>query len=116
VGKVDYSPLQGRKVIIWPDNDEPGVAAAIELSRILAGITQNLTLVLPPNTLPEGWDLADQCEPGFFPQVHVETAMPVTKFIRKVAKRYPVLSPSVLLQDSSASEIEGIIIKEFGYA
>jgi DNA primase len=37
VAKADFSPLQGRNVIIWPDNDEPGFKAALALAELLSG-------------------------------------------------------------------------------
>lgn len=113
VAKVDFSPLQGRNIIIWPDNDEPGFAAALELARILEGKVQSISIIQPPDTLPEAWDLADQTEPGFLPQVHIETAMPVSEFIRKATKRYPALVPSVSLVDAPSQEPEDITIKEW---
>ena len=113
VGKADFSPLQGRNVIIWPDNDEPGFAAALELARILESAAQSLTIVQPPDTLPDGWDLADQTEPGFLPQVHIETAMPVTEFARRAAQRFPSLAPSVSIPDSVTPEAEDITLKEW---
>ena len=113
VSKADFAPLQGRNVIIWPDNDEPGFAAALELANVLEGMAQSLTIVQPPDTLPDGWDLADQTEPGFLPQVHIETAMPVAEFLQKAAKRYPGLAPSVSISDSPAADAEEISIKEW---
>ena len=114
VGKADVSTLHGRNVIIWPDNDEPGFAAALELARILDGTAQSIAIVQPPDTLPDGWDLADQTETGFLPQVHIETAMPVVEFIRKAAKRYPSFAPSISIQsDSPAPDAEDITIKEW---
>lgn len=113
VAKVDFSPLQGRNIIIWPDNDEPGFAAALELASILEGKAQSISIVQPPDTLPEAWDLADQTEPGFLPQVHIETAMPVTEFIHKATRRYPSLALSVSLPDMPTPEQEDITIKEW---
>ena len=113
VGKADFSPLQGRNVIIWPDNDEPGFAAALELARILESAAQGLTIVQPPDTLPDGWDLADQTEPGFLPQVHIETALPVSEFTRRAAQRFPSFAPSVSIPDSVAPDPEDITIKEW---
>lgn len=113
VGKADFSPLQGREVVIWPDNDEPGFAAALELARILDGTAQSIAIVQPPDTLPDGWDLADQTEPGFLPQVHIETAMPVSEFSRRAAKRYPSLAPSISIPDIPAPDAEDITIKEW---
>ncbi|MDR2573570.1 MAG: DUF6371 domain-containing protein [Desulfovibrio sp.] len=113
VGKADFSPLQGRNVIIWPDNDEPGFAAALELARILDGTAQSIAIIQPPDTLPDGWDLADQTEPGFLPQVHIRTAMSEKDFTQKAAKRYPNLTPSVSMPDAPTPETEDITIKEW---
>lgn len=111
VSKADFSPLQGRNVVIWPDNDEPGFAAALELANILEGKAQSILVVQPPDTLPESWDLADQTSAGFMPQVHIETAMPIAEFRCKAMKRYPGLGPTVV-QDSVADP-EEIAIKEW---
>ena len=113
VGKADFSPLQGRKVIIWPDNDEPGFAAALELARILEGTAQSIAIVQPPDTLPDGWDLADQTEPGFLPQVHIETAMPVSEFASRSARRFSSLGPSVTVASTPTPDPEDITIKEW---
>ncbi len=60
VSSADWSPLAGRRVTIWPDNDAPGVKyadAAIEALRN-AGV-QSVHMVKVPEGLPDGWDLAD---------------------------------------------------------
>ena len=35
---ADWSPLRGRKVVIWPDNDEPGKNYAAAVTEILRGL------------------------------------------------------------------------------
>ena len=63
--KTDWSPLSGKDVLIWPDNDEPGqkyarnAKAAIERAGGRARI-----LKLPPNKPPK-WDAADAVDEGF---------------------------------------------------
>jgi len=57
--KADWSPLQGRKVIIWPDNDDSGRKAANGVAGQLKGIAKEIAMVLVPRTLPEKWDAAD---------------------------------------------------------
>jgi putative DNA primase/helicase len=57
---ADWSPLSGRGVTIWPDNDEPGekyAQAVIEAARN-AGV-RSLRMVKLPSDLPAGWDIAD---------------------------------------------------------
>lgn len=58
--KTDWSPLKGRKVIIWPDNDAPGKAYAERLKAHLEaeGVVACSILTIPP-ARPEKWDAAD---------------------------------------------------------
>ena len=70
VEKTDWSPLQGRKVLIWPDNDAAGAKAADALCRELKGLPLGMSSVkvIDPKTLseyfPEKWDLADELPKG----------------------------------------------------
>lgn len=52
---VDWSPLAGMNVFVWPDNDEPGLAAARDIRRHLP----QAKVIRPPADMPKGWDLAD---------------------------------------------------------
>jgi AAA domain/Domain of unknown function (DUF6371)/Toprim-like len=54
VSKADFSPLKGRKVILWPDNDPEGKRAVAEISELLP---QARTLYV--EDLGEGDDAAD---------------------------------------------------------
>ena len=91
IGKTDLSPLQGRDVIIWPDNDEPGLKYAEKAAIALAkGIAATVCVVdLAPNaiarafhiegvsicierggasyTIRKGWDVADAIAEGWSP-------------------------------------------------
>jgi putative DNA primase/helicase len=69
-GKADWSPLLGRHVVIWPDNDEPGRRYAVDAARLAreAGAA-SVRVVEVPVTWPCGWDLADVAPEG----VPVET-------------------------------------------
>ncbi len=60
VGKADWSLLNGRRVVILPDADEPGHAAAkavAEASR--AAGAEGVAIAALPDGLPAGWDCAD---------------------------------------------------------
>ena len=60
IDKSDWSPLIGRRIILWPDADEPGRQAMDRLSRKLLTLgVERLQIVTPPADVPEGWDLAD---------------------------------------------------------
>jgi len=45
--KVDFSPLRGRRVYIWPDDDEPGGKSARETAKLLQGIADQIIIVRP---------------------------------------------------------------------
>jgi putative DNA primase/helicase len=59
VNKADWSALQGRSVIIWPDHDEPGTKAASQVQQKLQGIARNIRTIQPPASKPSTWDAAD---------------------------------------------------------
>ena len=59
--QVDWTPLTGRDVVIWPDADEPGARAAQAITAHLAGIAKSITVV-PTDGFPKGWDLADETD------------------------------------------------------
>jgi putative DNA primase/helicase len=75
--KADWTPLQGRRVLIWPDNDKAGALYANNAKSLayLAGATSVAILdlkALAPE-LPKGWDaanaLADEWTPERFAEV-----------------------------------------------
>lgn len=53
---ADWSPLRGRKVLIWPDNDWQGMGAAIQIAHIIGG---NPRIIGNPPGAERGWDFAD---------------------------------------------------------
>jgi hypothetical protein len=63
--KADWSPLKGRRVVIWPDADEPGSKYADTVADLLQGIAASIRVVAIPSTMPRGWDLADNVPPAF---------------------------------------------------
>jgi putative DNA primase/helicase len=66
VGKVDWSPLTGRRMTLWPDADSSGRVAMTEVARCLAALKDTVvSSVKLPDILPEGWDLADPAPESF---------------------------------------------------
>lgn len=58
--KTDWTPLRGRKVVIWPDNDEAGKAYAERLKTHLeAHGALAVSILSIPSTKPQKWDAAD---------------------------------------------------------
>jgi hypothetical protein len=88
VDKSDFSQLEGCSVLIWPDNDEPGIRAALELIGILSkNNVKDVKLVYPPDCLPKKWDVADPAPEGFDPRRSLESAMDRDNFLQAVHSR-----------------------------
>ncbi len=58
-GHADWRQLAGRSVWLLPDHDEPGRKAMAVIAEILRPIVRDLRLAVLPDSLPEGWDVAD---------------------------------------------------------
>lgn len=57
--QTNWSALAGHRVVIWPDNDGPGVNAGADIQALLAGLGVPTSLVQISSAFPDGWDLAD---------------------------------------------------------
>lgn len=64
-GKTDWSPLAGKSVIIWPDNDEPGRAMPDKVRSAIEAVGGTVTVLSPPAGKPPKWDAADAVAEGF---------------------------------------------------
>ncbi|MCL2298371.1 MAG: hypothetical protein FWC38_00795 [Proteobacteria bacterium] len=65
--KADWSPLAGRDVIVWPDFDDPGRAAARRIAKMLAALGCKVRVVDVPaeEGRSAGWDVADAVAEGW---------------------------------------------------
>lgn len=63
---TEWTVLKGREVILWPDNDNPGLKCMEKLKMILekVGAGSVRVISLPADT-PQGWDLADPLPDGW---------------------------------------------------
>ena len=64
--KADWSPIFGREVVIFPDNDEAGMKCASELSKYLKENNCKVKVIQPPADFNEKDDLYDAYESGYF--------------------------------------------------
>ncbi len=75
VDKTDWSPLYGKDVYIWPDNDVPGKDYAERVAKALKHTkVKSVHMLLPPEDKPEKWDAADGAEESFDVKNFLETA------------------------------------------
>ena len=71
VNQVDWSPLMGKNITLWPDNDEAGVKAMDKIEAHLITLHEAKTTevqiqkVVLPAEIPHKWDLADPLPPGW---------------------------------------------------
>lgn len=98
---ADWTPLAGKQVMIWPDNDAPGLGYALDVERELAAVgaatvttvdAMRVAAVLPSGEArqpPEGWDAADGLgDDGWQPEAladlvrqHVDRVEPTPAYI-----------------------------------
>jgi putative DNA primase/helicase len=87
--KADWSPLKGRRTVIFPDADEPGANYAVEVAGLClkAGATSVL-IAPPPEGVPDGWDAADAKDDGWTSdqaRALIASAVSVAKFSERLA-------------------------------
>ena len=64
--KTDWTPLQGKAVLVWPDRDKPGWEYAMSAAQaVLTAGAASCDVLLPPDDKPDGWDAADAIGEGF---------------------------------------------------
>lgn len=62
--KSDWKPIHGRKVLLWPDADEPGNVAMWEIGHHVQEKCIEVKIILPEG-VPDGWDCADALAEGW---------------------------------------------------
>ena len=78
LAKIDWSPLSGKTVIVWPDNDEAGAKYANAVIPKLLSIDARVRRIHVPEDKPQKWDAADAVTEGIDVQSLLANAMPVT--------------------------------------
>lgn len=113
VKSTDWTPLEGRKILIWPDNDEPGRQAALDATDVLKDICPEIKIieVTKDITLEVGWDAADALQAGCDWAKMLSWAKPLIK------KAWPIVAdtaiplpsepdPALLAPEPDMSEID----------
>lgn len=79
ISKVDFTPLAGREVVLWPDKDAPGLEAMEKLAKLLAGIGCRVSVIDVQAAFPDaadGFDIADMADD----QAHAQVAMALNEY------------------------------------
>jgi uncharacterized protein (DUF927 family) len=62
---TDWTPLSGRRVVVWPDHDDAGHQFAQKVAALAAEAgAAGVSIVQVPDGWPEKWDLADPVPDG----------------------------------------------------
>ena len=105
VDKTDWTPLSRRRVVIWPDNDEPGKKAALRIKKNLENIgSSSVTIVDLPIDLPSKFDLADPIPKDLLVRDLIQVALKKSLFLSEL-----ILSANDLM-DMDIPERENIIV------
>ena len=59
---TDWTPLKGKRVVLMPDNDDPGIAAMEELADNLYSVAGSIETIPTDAARPKGWDIADAAQ------------------------------------------------------
>jgi putative DNA primase/helicase len=59
IKKTDFTPVHGRKILLWPDADQPGIDAMCKIAEQLIPHCPEVKLIEPGEDTPPGWDAAD---------------------------------------------------------
>jgi hypothetical protein len=89
-GKTDWTPLAGRKVTLWPDNDDVGRDAMQAVAALLQKVgAASVKVVANPPDAPAGWDLADADWTPAQAAEWVKANRSVVEVVEAPAKRQP---------------------------
>ena len=64
IEKTDWSPLNGKTVVVWPDNDAPGARYGAAAATRLVALGCTVRVVPIPDYAGEKWDAADAVSEG----------------------------------------------------
>lgn len=104
IEKTDLTPLAGKKIILWSDNDQPGQRYVQNLCQHLSRIALNLKITpLTPNK-PLKWDAADAVAENFDISSHLSQAVDYVEYDTK---------QSEIETESKATSRKRIIISDF---
>jgi len=109
IDKTDWSPLSGKAVLIWPDNDAPGMhyAQAAAQAALQAGAT-SCEILMPPANRPLGWDAADALAEQLQPLAPDMAAFDVFGFLSTGGRLQVTPEPAEHSRDADMSDASDV--------
>lgn len=105
--KADFSPLYGRKILIWPDADAPGTVCATSVAEFLLPHCQEIKFV-DVSDRSDGWDAADALSDGWDWQRLKEWARARVKVVEPKIKIKPLNTVNNNTGQALASDVVDI--------
>lgn len=81
INKTDFTPLYGRKLLMWPDGDEPGIKGMSQLAASLRDHAAEIKIINPDRN--SGWDAYDAYTGGMTKSNFIKWAKPLVTVIEK---------------------------------
>ncbi len=75
IKNIDWSPLYGKPIVLWPDNDQAGIDAMRAIYEQIKSHCPDMRIVPPYEQCEKGWDLADAPPEGFNPVEYAKAAI-----------------------------------------
>jgi hypothetical protein len=75
VAHADFSPLNGRSVVMWPDADDAGIEAMRRIYQMHGASFKDCRVVPVSDQVTKGWDLADDAPDGFDPVKYAKASI-----------------------------------------
>lgn len=123
VSKVDWTPLYGRKILIWPDADEPGKKAAALIAGLLVRECPEVKVLNVPldGSLKDGYDAADALQEGWDWGKFVAFAKQIVKAVNvpvepEVLPEVPPVEPADKKDTDHVTESRKMFYERLGVA
>lgn len=102
---TDWSPLRGRNVIVWPDNDKSGDGSLKTVPALAhqAGAASVRIVDLDGDAREEGWDIADAIKAGW-------TVNEIVDWIKPRAKDWTAPDPEEPLVPAKSDDWKALLI------
>ena len=108
ISKADWTPLTGRAVTLWPDNDDGGRQAMLQLSARLVELGASVAIAdYPAESKPAKWDLADA---DWTPEQAAEALAQCRRAVKPVAPEPEVVAPDAPARQREVSGAPFILL------
>lgn len=100
ISKVDWTPVYGKRILLWPDADEPGFECNEKIAKKLNDHCPQIKMIQSDRS--EGWDAADAQSAGWDSDMVIKWAKP----------RVKVLKEEVVEKAEPPELIEQVVVKQ----